>query len=139
MDSSFYREQIMDHYRNPRFRGRLDAPTASYEELNPLCGDMIHIDLTVDDGTVAAARFDGHGCAVSQASASMLLEELVGKSVEEVTAFGRDDLFALLGVALSPARMKCALLSLGVLRIALHEATTGASASPSGGARAPER
>ncbi len=123
MDSSFYREQIMDHYRNPRFHGRLDAPTASYEELNPLCGDMIHIDLLLEAGTVAEARFDGHGCAVSQAAASMLLEELVGKTVEEVAAFTRDDLFALLGVALSPARMKCALLSLGVLRVALRGAT----------------
>lgn len=132
MDSGFYREQIMDHYRNPRFRGRLDAPTASHEELNPLCGDMIAIDVAVADGVVTAARFDGHGCAVSQAAASMLLEEIVGKTVEEVAAYGRDDLFATLGIPLSPARMKCALLSLGVLRIALHEST----AAPQGAASA---
>lgn len=121
MDSSFYREQIMDHYRNPRYHGRLDAPTASHEELNPLCGDMIHMDIAVAGGRLVDARFDGHGCAVSQATASMLLEEVVGKPVEEVAAFDREALFELIGVPLSPARMKCALLSLGVLRAALHE------------------
>lgn len=122
MDSSFYRENLLDHYRNPRQHGRIDAPTVSREDLNPLCGDMIHIDLMIADGRVADARFDGHGCAVSQAAASMLLEEIVGKPVEEVAAFGRDDLLELLGVPLSPARLKCALLSLGVLRAGLHAA-----------------
>jgi nitrogen fixation NifU-like protein len=122
MDSSFYRENLLDHYRNPRFHGRLDAPTVSREDLNPLCGDMIRIDLALDNGIVADARFSGHGCAVSQAAASMLLEEIVGKSVDEVAALGRDDLLELLGVPLSPARLKCALLSLGVLRAGLHAA-----------------
>ncbi len=121
MDSSFCREQIMDHYRNPRYRGQLAAPTASHEELNPLCGDMIHIDVATADGTLADARFEGHGCAVSQASASMLLEEVVGKPLEEVAAFTRDDLFELIGVTLSPARMKCALLPLAVPRAALND------------------
>ena len=122
MDTSFYRENLMDHYHNPRQHGRIDAPTASHEDLNPLCGDMIHIDLKIDDGVIVDARFDGHGCAVSQAAASMLLEEIVGKPVAEVAAFGRDDLLDLLGVPLSPARLKCALLSLGVLRAGLHNA-----------------
>jgi len=121
MDSSFYREQIMDHYRDPRHHGRLVAPTASHEESNPLCGDMIHIDVLTADGTLADARFDGQGCAVSQASASMLLEEVVGKPLAEVAAFTRDDLFALIGVPLSPARIKCALLPLAVLRAALND------------------
>lgn len=120
MDSSFYREQIMDHYRNPRYRGHLAVPTASHEELNPLCGDMIHIDVATVDGMLADARFEGHGCAVSQASASMLLEEVVGKPLVEIAAFTRDDLFALIGVTLSPARMKCALLPLAVLRATLN-------------------
>ncbi len=119
---TFYREHIMDHYRNPRHRGRLDAPTVSREDLNPLCGDLVRIDLAIDGGRLVDARFDGRGCAVSQATASMLLEEVVGKDLGEVRAFGRDDLFALLGVTLSPARMKCALLSLGVLRAGLHAA-----------------
>ena len=122
MDTSFYRENLMDHYRNPRQHGRIDAPTVSHEDLNPLCGDMIHIDLAIDNGVIVDARFDGHGCAVSQAAASMLLEEIVGKSVAEVVAFGRDDLLELLGVTLSPARLKCALLPLGVLRAGLHNA-----------------
>ena len=122
MDTSFYRENLMDHYRNPRQHGRIDTPTVSHEDLNPLCGDMIHIDLAISDGVIVDARFDGHGCAVSQASASMLLEEIVGKPVAEVAAFGRDDLLELLGVTLSPARLKCALLSLGVLRAGLHNA-----------------
>jgi nitrogen fixation NifU-like protein len=120
MDSSFYREQIMDHYKNPRYRGHLDSPTAAHEELNPLCGDMIRIEIATADGTLADARFDGHGCAVSQASASMLLEEVVGKPLAEVARFGREELFELIGVPLSPARMKCALLPLDVLRAALH-------------------
>ncbi len=123
MDTSFYRENIMDHYRNPRYRGRLQHPTASSEEFNPLCGDMIHMDLAIEGGRLADARFDGQGCAISQAAASMLLEEVVGKDVEEIAAFTRDDLFELIGVPLSPARMKCALLSLGVLRAGLYDAT----------------
>ena len=120
---TFYREHIMDHYREPRYHGRLDAPSGSSEELNPLCGDMIHVDVAVADGRLVDARFDGHGCAVSQATASMLLEEVIGKRIEELDAFTRDDLFALLGVRLSPARMKCALLSLAVLRSALRQAS----------------
>ena len=119
---TFYRENIMDHYRNPRYKGRLDAPTVSHEELNPLCGDLIHIELRIEDGKLVDARFDGHGCAISQAAASLLLEEVVGKEAAEVGALTRDDLFELLGVPLSPARMKCALLSLGVLRRGLHQA-----------------
>ena len=123
MDTSFYREHILDHYRNPRYRGRLEQPTASGEELNPLCGDLIHMDLAVEGDRLADARFDGKGCAISQAAASMLLEELVGRDLDAVAAFTRDDLFELIGVPLSPARMKCALLPLGVLRAALYDAT----------------
>ncbi|HET8628932.1 MAG TPA: iron-sulfur cluster assembly scaffold protein [Thermomicrobiales bacterium] len=122
---TFYRENILDHYREPRYHGRLDRPTISREESNPLCGDVIRMDLLIEDGRLVDARFDGQGCAVSQAAASMLLEEVVGKGVDEVKAFGRDDLFALIGVPLSPARMKCALLSLGVLRDAVYGATAG--------------
>ena len=122
MDTSFYRENLLDHYRNPRQHGHIEAPTVSHEDLNRLCGDMIHIDLTIDNDHIADVRFSGHGCAVSQAAASMLLEEIVGKSVDEVAAFGRDDLLELIGVPLSPARLKCALLSLGVLRAGLHAA-----------------
>lgn len=119
---SFYREHILDHYHEPRFHGRLEAPTVSYEDSNPLCGDVLRIDLKIEDGKVVDARFAGSGCAVSQAAASMLLEAIVGMPVEEVRAFSRDELFDLIGVTLSPARMKCALLSLGVLKAGLHSA-----------------
>ena len=127
---TFYRENIMDHYRSARHRGRLETPTISCEDFNPLCGDLIHLDLAIADGRLVAARFEGRGCAVSQAAASMLLEEVVGKGVDEVWAFSRDDLFALLGVPLSPARVKCALLALGVLRAGIY----GAGAAPAASA-----
>ncbi|HEX5504302.1 MAG TPA: iron-sulfur cluster assembly scaffold protein [Thermomicrobiales bacterium] len=120
--NTFYRENILDHNREPRHHGRLDRPTISREESNPLCGDVIHMDLLIEDGRLVDARFEGRGCAVSQAAASMLLEEVVGRDIEAVKAFGRDDLFALIGVPLTPARMKCALLSLGVLRDAVYGA-----------------
>lgn len=126
---TFYREHILDHYREPRYQGRLEQPTVSREDANPLCGDLIHLDLLIEDGRLADARFAGHGCAVSQAAASMLLEEVVGKELDELKAFSRDDLFALIGVPLSPARMKCALLALGVLRAGLHDATSAAALS----------
>lgn len=119
---SFYREHILDHYHEPRFHGRIEDATASYEDSNPLCGDVIRIDLRIEGGKVVDARFDGSGCAVSQASASMLLEAIVGMPVDEVRAFSRDELFGLIGVTLSPARMKCALLSLGVLKAGLNAA-----------------
>lgn len=118
---SFYREHILDHYHEPRFHGRLVDPSVTYEDANPLCGDVIRIDLKIEAGRVADARFSGSGCAVSQAAASMLLEAVVGMPVEEARQFTREELFDLIGVTLSPARMKCALLSLGVLKVGLYE------------------
>lgn len=120
---SFYREHILEHYREPRYHGRLATPTISHEESNPLCGDVIRMDLLIEADRLTDARFEGRGCAVSQATASMLLEEVVGKPVEEVKRFSHDQLFELIGVRLSPARMKCALLSLGVLKAGLYQAT----------------
>ncbi len=123
MVDSLYRETILDHYRNPRNKGTLDPADYTYADTNPLCGDEVRIDLRVAGGIVSEVAFSGRGCAISQAAASMLLEEIVGKDVEEIAAFTRDDLFELIGVPLSPARMKCALLSLGVLRSGIYEAT----------------
>jgi nitrogen fixation protein NifU and related proteins len=95
----------------------LDPHDISFEDDNPLCGDHIRIDLRVDEaGRVTEAAFDGHGCAISQASADLLLESVIGKSLEEVRALTKDDLLDLLGLDLSPVRMKCALLSLKVLK-----------------------
>ena len=111
-----YRDQIIDHYQNPRNHGTLENPDISYEEDNPVCGDHVRIDLKIDDGKVADARFSGHGCAISQASASMLTEEIIGKSLDEVRHIDKDYVLEMLGIPLGPVRLKCALLSLKVLK-----------------------
>lgn len=114
-----YREYILDHYRNPRNYGQLEHPDAHAEDSNPLCGDQLAIDLQVEGDQVTAVRFRGRGCAISQASASMLSEMIEGKSIEEVRALGKDDVLDALGIPISPARMKCAFLSLRVLHRSL--------------------
>lgn len=119
-----YRDQIIDHYQNPRNYGTLEHPDISYEEDNPVCGDHIRIDLKVTDGKVVDARFDGHGCSISQASASMLTESIIGKSLDEVRQIGKEQILEMLGIPLGPVRLKCALLSLKVLKAGaygLHE------------------
>jgi nitrogen fixation NifU-like protein len=111
-----YRDNIIDHYQNPRNYGTLEHPDISYEDSNPVCGDEIRLDLQVQDGKVSDARFSGHGCSISQASASMLTEEIIGKSLEEVKQIDKQYLLDLLGIPLGPVRLKCALLSLKVLK-----------------------
>ncbi|OGO28168.1 MAG: SUF system NifU family Fe-S cluster assembly protein [Chloroflexi bacterium RBG_16_54_18] len=112
-----YRELIIDRYRNPQFKGSLDPHDISFEDDNPLCGDHIRIDLRLDgDDRVAEAAFDGKGCAISQASADLLVESVIGKTMDEVRAMTREDLLELLGLELGPVRIKCALLSLKVLK-----------------------
>ena len=111
-----YREAILDHYKYPRHKGHLDDPDVSYHDHNPFCGDEITIDLKVEDGIVVDAAFDGHGCAISQAAASLLTEEIKGKTLAELKAFPAERLLELVGVPLSMARVKCALLSLKVLK-----------------------
>jgi nitrogen fixation protein NifU and related proteins len=117
----FYRENILDHYKNPRNSGHLEHPTVSAEGVNPLCGDEIAVDLRLtDDQRIEAVRFRGQGCAISQAAMSMLSEEMEGKPATEVAALGREDVVELLGIQLSPVRLKCALLGLGVVKVALN-------------------
>lgn len=112
-----YREVILDHYKNPRNFGTLDPADISYEDDNPLCGDKIRIDLRLDENNrIKEAAFSGHGCAISQASASMLTEEILGKTLDEVKQFGKEKILELLGIELGPVRLKCALLSLKVLK-----------------------
>jgi nitrogen fixation NifU-like protein len=115
----FYKEYILDHYRNPRNFGHLDAPTAVAEDLNPLCGDKIRFELLVDgDGRVSDVRFSGKGCAISQASASMLSESLKGEKLEDVARFSQERVLENVGIGISPARMKCAMLGLKVAKSA---------------------
>ena len=117
-----YRDEILEHYREPHNFGTLDAPDASYEGHNPLCGDRITMMLMVDaDGTVSDVAFSGRGCAISQASASMLTDEIKGRPVSEVEAMTNQDILDLLGIEISPARLKCALLSLDTVQHALEE------------------
>lgn len=115
-----YREIILDHYENPRNYGVLPDADISYEDDNPLCGDRIRIDLKVQDGRIVDVRFSGKGCAISQASASMLTERIKGATVEEARQLTRDDILEMLGIPLGPARIKCALLSLKVLKAGLY-------------------
>jgi nitrogen fixation NifU-like protein len=115
----FYKEYILDHYRNPRNFGHLDHPTAVAEDLNPLCGDKIQMELLVDDtGVVNDVRFSGKGCAISQASASMLTESIKGQKLEDVARMSQDVVLENVGIGISPTRMKCAMLGLKVAKSA---------------------
>jgi nitrogen fixation NifU-like protein len=116
-----YRDYILEHYRRPHNFGVLEAPSASYEGANPLCGDRITMQLTVADGVVTDVGFTGRGCAISQASASLLTDEVRGKPVADVAGFAASDLLELLGIEISPARLKCAMLSFESLQHLLDE------------------
>jgi nitrogen fixation NifU-like protein len=122
---SLYREAILDHYRNPRNRGILNPADFSYEDVNPLCGDEIRIDVRTDGERVTDVRFSGRGCAISQAAASMLMEMVEGQPLDEVKAISREDLLEELGVPISPARMKCAMLGLKVLKAGIYGVPPG--------------
>jgi nitrogen fixation NifU-like protein len=116
-----YRELIIDRYKSPHHRGRLDPHDISFEDDNPLCGDHIRIDLRVDEnGRVTEANFDGHGCAISQASADLLVESIQGKNLDEVKQIDKEDILDMLGIELGPVRLKCALLSLKVLKAGVY-------------------
>ena len=116
-----YREVIIEHYKNPSYRGHLDPHDIQFADNNPLCGDHIEITLRTDDqGNVTDARFNGHGCAISQASADLLMESIIGKSVEDVKNLNRQDILDIRGIDLGPVRLKCALLSLKVLKAGVY-------------------
>lgn len=113
----FYREHIIDRYQNPHFRGELNPNDITFEDSNPLCGDELRIDLRINENDqIVEAAFSGRGCAISLASADMLLEFVQGKSLEEVKRLSKEDILELLGIELGPVRLKCALLSLKVLK-----------------------
>jgi nitrogen fixation NifU-like protein len=119
-----YREVILDHYKNPRGHGVIEDADAQAEGLNPLCGDEVTIYVQFgDDGqTVDEVKFSGRGCAISQASTSMLMEMVQGRTATEIAELPKEDLLEEVGIPLTPIRLKCALLGLGVLKVALHRA-----------------
>ncbi len=115
--NEYARELILDYYKNPRQKGTIEGHTHHHEERNTSCGDVITVELMVEDGIVRDARFDGQGCSVSQASASMLMESIVGRSVDEVLAMNKDTILEMLGgVELNPTRLRCATLGLVALK-----------------------
>lgn len=120
MTSEIYRDIILDYYRHPRNFGDLDNPDVRAKDSNPLCGDIIEMQLKIKDAKVDDLRFNGKGCAISQASASMLTEIVKGKTLDEVKALGKQDVLDLLGIDPGPTRIKCALLGLKVLKLAVY-------------------
>jgi nitrogen fixation NifU-like protein len=116
-----YREVILDHYRNPRGHGALEGADATAEGQNPLCGDEISISVAFDGDTISDVRFEGRGCAISQAATSMLTELVVGRNADEIARMPKEELLDEIGIPLSPVRLKCAILGLGVLKVALHK------------------
>lgn len=117
-----YREFILEHYRNPQNYGTMDDATFEAEGQNPLCGDELHVQVAVDeDQKIADVRFTGQGCAISQASMSILSEEILGKQLDDVAAMSREDIVELIGIDLTPVRLKCALLGLVVVKMGMHE------------------
>ena len=112
----FYRDYILDHYKRPRNFGTLEPHDLEAHDHNPLCGDELGVHIRVEDGKIAELRFHGQGCAISQASASMASEELIGMPIEDIGKLDADWVVDLLGIDISPTRRKCALLSLKVTR-----------------------
>jgi len=124
MVDDLYREVILDHYKNPRGHGVIEEPDAQAEGLNPLCGDEVTIYVQFgDDGeTIDEVKFSGRGCAISQAATSMLTDIVKGRTAQEVSTMPKEELLDEIGIPLTPVRLKCALLGLGVLKVALHRA-----------------
>lgn len=116
-----YRENVLDHYKSPRNHGTLERADAEAEGMNPLCGDEVTIYLALDgDGeTISDVRFDGRGCAISQAATSMLTEMVKGRKIAEVADLDRDELLEEVGIPLTPVRLKCAILGLHTLKVAV--------------------
>ncbi len=119
MEDQLYREQILDHYKRPHNFGRIEGPDLEFEDTNPFCGDEQHVTIRLDgEGKVAEVAFEGQGCAISTAATSLLTDELVGKTREELLALPKEEVLDLLGIEISATRMKCAMLGLKVVKSA---------------------
>lgn len=128
LDDELYQERILDHYEEPFHRGSCPALTHAHEEENPLCGDTVRVELAISpDGTIIDAYFNGDGCCISQASASMLIERIQGKAVDDAKQFTAEDMLALFGAKLTPNRQKCCLLAWRTLQSALYSPLAGAA------------
>ncbi len=133
-EQDIYEEHVLDHYEDPYHRGGLGSATHSDEGKNPLCGDVIHIDLKMTpDGKIEEAWFEGEGCVISQASASMLMEKIEGKTMDEVREFSAPEMLELFGPKLTPNRQKCCLLSWRVLQSAIHSPVDDSGDDSEGG------
>lgn len=119
--SDLYREAILDHYKRPRRKGHLENPDVQVREHNPFCGDEITIELKLADGQISDASFDGRGCAISQATASMLMEDIVGTPITEVEQWDQEFVLDMLGIEIGPVRMKCALLALNAIKTGINK------------------
>lgn len=119
---NLYQEEILDHYKNPRNKKRLEKVTCSVEVINPLCGDKLGLEIFVENGKILDLGFWGEGCAISQAAMSMVTEQLLGEPVERLKSLSKEEILETLGVAIGPARLKCALLPLQALeKLTLNE------------------
>ncbi len=128
IDDELYQERILDHYEEPYHRGPCPAATHAHEDENPLCGDEVRVELAIaPDGTIRDAYFDGEGCCISQASASMLMERINGGSVEDIKAFTAQEMLDLFGARLTPNRQKCCLLPWRALQTAIFSPLSDAS------------
>jgi nitrogen fixation NifU-like protein len=124
-EEDIYQEHVMDHYEDPYHRGHCASCTHAHEDRNPLCGDVVHLELQISpQGKIEQAWFDGEGCCISQSSASMLCEQIEGKTVEEAKQFAAKDMLELFGARLTPNRQKCCLLPWRVLQQAVHSPMT---------------
>lgn len=132
MSFEMYQDNILDHYENPSHRGTLEHPTFEIRDFNPLCGDEVHIQARLNEGHLAEICFEGKGCVISLAAASMLMEEVQGKTLDEIKKMGRQDMLDLLGVPLTTMRVKCAMLPLRALEKAIHRYENQGTGSPEG-------
>ena len=129
-EEEIYQEHVLDHYEDPYHRGHCGGATHAHEDDNPLCGDVVQVELRIEDGKVRAAWFDGEGCCISLASASMLMEEIEGRTVEQIKEFGADRMLELFRARLTPNRQNCCLLSWRVVQSALFSPRDGNESAP---------